>query len=149
MRRCAAPSILVVEDSNDDFEATRRALQAAARARGFGPAITRFDSGTSARQFFGNDATPVAHSIVLLDLNLPDADGRDILRVIRASQAWRALPVIVFSSSEEPRDVAASYEMGASAFVQKAVDPTRYKDAIKAIVDFWCSTAVLPNLKGY
>ena len=76
-------------------------------------------------------------SIVLLDLNLPKVDGREVLQAIRASEATRNLPVVVLTTSAEPFDVEASYALGVNSYIQKPVDFERFVWAVKQVGLYW------------
>ena len=75
--------------------------------------------------------------IILLDLNLPGNSGIDILRKIKEIPYLKHVPVILFSTSDNPKDVKASYEFGANAFITKPSGYTQLIDCVKALHDFW------------
>ena len=76
-------------------------------------------------------------SIVLLDLNLPKVDGREVLQAIRDNPVTRSLPVVVMTTSAEPFDVEASYALGVNSYIQKPVDIAQFRQAIKALGFYW------------
>ena len=76
-------------------------------------------------------------SIVLLDLNLPKVDGREVLQAIRASERTRSLPVVVLTTSAEPFDVEASYALGVNSYIQKPVDFEQFVWAVKQVGLYW------------
>ena len=76
-------------------------------------------------------------SIVLLDLNLPKVDGREVLQAIRASDKTRSLPVVVLTTSTEPFDVEASYALGVNSYIQKPVDFERFVWAVQQVGLYW------------
>ena len=76
-------------------------------------------------------------SIVLLDLNLPRVDGREVLQAIREHPATRSLPVVVLTTSAEPFDVEASYALGVNSYIQKPVDFERFVWAVKQVGLYW------------
>lgn len=87
------------------------------------------------------DAEP---AFVLLDLNMPNKDGREALAEIRADPALRHLPIVVFSTSAHPRDVLGSYQAGANSYIVK---PSSYADIARLareLADYWLSTVRLP-----
>jgi len=76
-------------------------------------------------------------SIVLLDLNLPKLDGREVLQAIRAEPATRDLPVVVLTTSAEPFDVEASYALGVNSYIQKPVDFEQFVAAVRQVGLYW------------
>ncbi len=82
--------------------------------------------------------------LVLLDLNLPGMDGREVLRTAKSDTMLRHIPVVVLSTSRARRDVRESYEMQANCYVCKADDLEGFERALQAIEDFWFRTAELP-----
>lgn len=85
---------------------------------------------------------------VLLDLNLPGRDGRDVLRTIKNDESLRHTPVIVFTSSDAEEDVREVYDEHANAFITKPMDLSRYMDVIEEMKTFWVSVATLPPENG-
>jgi CheY-like chemotaxis protein len=82
--------------------------------------------------------------LVLLDLNLTRLDGRAVLAALRADPALRTIPVVVFSSSTDLRDVVAAYAQGANAYVAKPLTLDGFLAAVGGIVAFWGAVALLP-----
>jgi CheY-like chemotaxis protein len=76
-------------------------------------------------------------SIVLLDLNLPKVDGREVLQAIRADERTKTLPVVVLTTSTEPFDVEASYALGVNSYIQKPVDFEQFVWAVKQVGLYW------------
>ncbi len=131
----AAPEkqILLVEDNPDDAELTRIAFA---------------DSGGDYRlRVVGDGAEAVAYlqrcppaelpALVLLDLNLPKLDGREVLQAIRAHPATSKLPVVVLTTSAEPFDVDQVYALGANSYIQKPVDFERFVEVVRQIGLYW------------
>jgi two-component system response regulator len=81
---------------------------------------------------------------ILLDLNLPKLSGIEILNIIAKDPEWHKLPVIVFTSSTDAREVSACYEAGANAYVLKPLDFNDYNNTIRAIHEFWCGVNLIP-----
>jgi CheY-like chemotaxis protein len=94
-------------------------------------------------KFFDRSLFPFP-CLVLLDLKLPYVMGLDVLRWIR-EQPWTNLPVIMFSASAEEADIAASYRLGANAFLSKPSEARQLDDIVKAIKDFWLTHNALPR----
>jgi two-component system response regulator len=131
--------ILLVEDNPDDIELTRIAFAEAKIAN----ELTVVHDGAEALDYLfarGSHAGRDPHqlpSIVLLDLNLPKVDGREVLQAIRDNPATRSLPVVVMTTSAEPFDVEASYALGVNSYIQKPVDFERFVWAVKQVGLYW------------
>ncbi len=82
--------------------------------------------------------------LILLDLNLPKKDGREVLKEIKSDNVLRQIPVIVLTTSNARQDIVQSYELHANCFINKPVDFDRFFIIIQKIVDFWLLTAELP-----
>jgi CheY-like chemotaxis protein len=131
--------ILLVEDNADDVELTRLAFEEANVANRL---VVVSDGAEALDYLFARGKH--AHrnpaelpSIVLLDLNLPKVDGREVLQAIRANPATRALPVIVLTTSAEPFDVEASYALGVNSYIRKPVDFEQFVWAVKQVGLYW------------
>ena len=131
--------ILLVEDNPDDVELTRIAFAEAKIAND----LVVVSDGAQALDFlfargeYAHRDPADLPSIVLLDLNLPKVDGREVLQAIRASEATRNLPVVVLTTSAEPIDVVASYALGVNSYIQKPVDFERFVWAVKQVGLYW------------
>jgi two-component system response regulator len=131
--------ILLVEDNPDDVELTRLAFEEANVANNL--VVVRdgaeaLDYLFARGRYASRDATALP-SIVLLDLNLPKLDGREVLQAIRADAATRDLPVIVLTTSAEPFDVEASYALGVNSYIQKPVDFEQFVWAVRQVGLYW------------
>jgi CheY-like chemotaxis protein len=84
-------------------------------------------------------------SLILLDLNTPQGDGRDALRAIRQNERLRALPLVVLSTSSNPRDVEYCYAAGANAYHTKPVSYPEHLRTLRSIFDYWLTGVVLPD----
>ena len=131
--------ILLVEDNPDDVELTRIAFNEAKIAN----SLTVVTDGAEALDYLfargaHADRNPAdLPSIVLLDLNLPKLDGREVVQAIRANEKTRKLPVVVLTTSAEPFDVEASYTLGVNSYIQKPVDFERFVWAVKQVGLYW------------
>lgn len=139
--------ILLVEDSPEDFEATRRALNKS----GLKNPIYRCADGDEALDFlyrrgeYGDAAKAPRPGIILLDLNLPGTDGREVLSEIKKDDLLKQIPVIVLTTSTDDRDVDACYRAGANSYIQKPVDMDGFIRAIERLNDFWFEVVILPR----
>jgi two-component system response regulator len=135
-----AIDILLIEDDPADAELALRAL-----ARSGGPPVV--EHAPDAEQALDVlRASRVSPRLVLLDLKLPGMSGLDLLKVLRATPETRLLPVVVFTSSAEQRDLAGSYGLGANAYAQKPVDFDAFGDTLRRVCDFWLGVNRLPDL---
>ncbi len=139
--------ILLVEDNPDDVELTRIAFEEA----GSGHVIRVVTDGAEAVDYIlargahaGRDITDLP-ALVLLDLNLPKLDGREVLQAIRENPVTRALPVVVLTTSAEPMDVGSVYELGANSYIQKPVEFERFVDVVRQIGLYWLVLNQPPN----
>jgi two-component system, response regulator len=126
-----AIDILLVEDDAADAELTLRALSRSGAA----PVVEHAPDAEYALDALRTSR--LAPRLVLLDLKLPGMSGLDLLKALRASPATRLLPVVVFTSSAEPRDLVGSYGFGANAYAQKPVDFDAFGDTLRRVCDFW------------
>jgi CheY-like chemotaxis protein len=83
--------------------------------------------------------------LILLDLNLPGTDGREVLVVIKQHQTFRAIPVVVLSTSLSPKDVEACYQSGANSYLLKPMNFAQLKELIRATLDYWFKSVLLPT----
>ncbi|GAB6195852.1 response regulator [Lysobacter xanthus] len=131
--------ILLVEDNPDDVELTRLAFDEAKIANQLvvvGDGAEALDYLFARGRFADRDAADLP-SLVLLDLNLPKVDGREVLQAIRANDATRGLPVVVLTTSTEPFDVEATYALGVNSYIQKPVDFEQFVWAVKQVGLYW------------
>jgi two-component system response regulator len=134
-----AKEILLVEDNPDDVELTRIAFEEAKVAN----LLQVVNDGAEALDYLfargrHADRDPAAlPSLVLLDLNLPKVDGREVLQAIRANEATRALPVVVMTTSAEPFDLDATYALGVNSYIRKPVDFEQFLWAVKQVGLYW------------
>ena len=131
--------ILLVEDNPDDVELTRIAF---AEAKIANDLVVVTDGAQALDYLFARGAYSDRDpndlpSIILLDLNLPKVDGREVLQAIRANEATANLPVVVLTTSAEPFDVEASYALGVNSYIQKPVDFERFVWAVKQVGLYW------------
>jgi len=131
--------ILLVEDNPDDVELTRIAFAEASIANGLEVVVDgaeALDYLFARGQYAHRDPDDLP-SIVLLDLNLPKIDGREVLQAIRANEKTRGLPVVVLTTSTEPFDVEASYALGVNSYIRKPVDFEQFVWAVKQVGLYW------------
>ena len=140
-------SILIVEDSDEDYYATERAL----KKTGISNHLYRCHDGEEAVHFLkrtgpyeASQSSPTPN-IILLDLNLPKKDGKEVLAIIKNDNDLKHIPVVVLTTSIDDRDIRACYQAGANSYIQKPVDSDRFFEAIKRLKDYWFEIVVLPK----
>jgi CheY-like chemotaxis protein len=141
------PLLLIVEDSNEDFETLRRLLQHSPLTI----PIYRCENGEQALAFLfqtGEYAAPEIAprpALIVLDLNLPGTDGRQVLYQIKRDERLKSIPVVVFTTSSNPKDVEDCYQYGANSYITKPINFTKLKLDIQTIVNYWLEVSTLPN----
>ncbi|HLF98804.1 MAG TPA: response regulator [Methylococcaceae bacterium] len=140
-------TILVVEDSDDDFHATARAFKKA----GLANPVRRCTNGDQALDYlyrrgeFADPADAPRPGIILLDLNLPGTDGREVLRVAKLDPDLHKIPVVVLTTSDAEQDIQRCYDYGANSFVHKPVDLHGFVVAMTRLKEYWFEVAILPR----
>lgn len=137
------PPVVIVEDSDEDFDTVVQAV----RRAGIPAEVCRAATGGDCLDLL-RGASAVRPALVLMDLNTPGTDGREALEAIKADPALKSYPVVVFSTSANPKDVAFCYRAGANAY---QVKPVRYPDHLQAVVDlltYWLARVLLPEAGG-
>jgi two-component system, chemotaxis family, response regulator Rcp1 len=136
--------ILLVEDNPGDERLTREALKE-------GKVYSNLHwvkDGVEAMQFlrregkYGGAPRP---EIILLDLNLPRKDGREVLQEIKADDELRRIPVVILTTSKAEEDVLRTYNLHANCYVTKPVDLEKFIVVVKSIDDFWLTVVTLPD----
>jgi two-component system response regulator len=126
--------ILLVEDNPDDVLLTMRAL---AKNHIKNEVVVATDGEQALRILLADDAELVRPALILLDIKLPKIDGLEVLRRIRGDNRTRSLPVVVLTTSNEERDIVASYRLGANSFVRKPVSFDEFVRAVKVLGVYW------------
>lgn len=149
MSHTPSQPILLVEDSPEDFETTERAF----RRSGLKNPIFRCADGDEALDFlhrrgrFADPAKAPRPGVILLDLNLPGTDGREVLSEIKADPYLKQIPVIVLTTSRDDRDIEVCYRCGANSYIQKPVDIDGFMKAIERLNDYWFEVVILPRIR--
>lgn len=136
--------ILLIEDNPTDAELVRYALKKIGLKRELVTCETG-DDGLDYLMQKGEYSDAIRPKIILLDLNLPGIDGRELLQTVKQNQALKAIPIVVVTTSNDAQDVQECYQFGANSFMTKPMDPNKYVDAFQSLRSFWFDTAELPN----
>jgi CheY-like chemotaxis protein len=145
MRTQFKEPLLIVEDSNEDFKILQRLMQ---RLDVQNP-IYRCSNGDEALEFLQqigkeNDPDiPSKPSVILLDLNLPGIDGRDILSQIKQDQKFKEIPVVIFTTSSNPKDIELCYQKGANGYLIKPMNADELKKIVQAFVEYWLEVNII------
>lgn len=135
--------ILLVEDNPGDVELIANAL----RVGKISNRINVAEDGESALAFLrrqGNYAGAPCPDVVLLDLNLPRKDGREVLAEIKSDPALKQIPVIILTTSQSDEDIIRAYNLAANCYITKPVDLDQFTRVVQAIEEFWFKVAKLP-----
>ena len=135
--------ILMVEDNPVDVLVTREALKQGRIINNLSVA----EDGEEALDFLfrtGQFSAAPRPDLILLDLNLPKKDGREILTELKNNPDLRSIPVVILTTSQAEEDVLRSYDCGANCFIVKPVDLEQFTSTIRSIEDFWFSIVKLP-----
>ncbi len=93
----------------------------------------------------GDYADVARPDLILLDLNLPRKDGREVLAEIKQDAILRRIPVVVLTTSQAEQDILAAYDLHANCYITKPMDLDSFADVARSIQDFWLATAILPS----
>jgi two-component system response regulator len=135
--------ILLVEDNPGDARLTREALKDSKVRNN----LSVVGDGVDALRYLrheGEFASAPRPDIILLDLNLPRLDGREVLREIKIDEMLRRIPVVILTTSDDEHDILAAYDLYANCYITKPVDFQRFIQIVKTIENFWFSIVRLP-----
>ena len=143
-RLSAGPiEILLVEDDDDDVRLIRKSLENDRLLNH----IQRVEDGLEAMEYLrceGRYVDAKRPGLILLDLNMPRMCGREVLRAIKNDPQLCRIPVVVLTTSDDEKDVVASYEYQANSYVTKPVDLDKFREVLKGLKDYWFSIVKLP-----
>ena len=144
-RSLRSVEILLVEDNPGDVRLTQEALADARVVN----TLHVVNDGEAAIKFLRGEPPnedAVRPDLMLLDLNLPRMDGRQVLEDVKADPALRLIPIVVLTTSEAEQDVLRSYELHANCYIRKPVDFDQFIEVIKSIEGFWFDVVTLPRV---
>lgn len=133
--------VLVVEDNDEDYAALVRALHQLKFTR----PLRRCKDSDECLDYLRNTDLRSRPSLILLDLNLPGTDGRELLELVKGDPALKSIPITIVTTSSSPDDVEACYRGGANSYVAKRADFGEYRSALQQLVDYWFEVAALPH----
>jgi CheY-like chemotaxis protein len=133
----------MVEDNPDDVELTVEALKDARVANH----LTVVQDGEEALSYLrcrGKYAQAVRPDLILLDLNMPRKNGRDVLRDIKNDPKLKRIPVVILTTSQAEEDILHTYDLHANCYITKPVDFNQFLKVVRSIEDFWLTVVKLP-----
>jgi CheY-like chemotaxis protein len=139
--------LLIIEDSDEDFAALTRMIT---KAKISNP-VYRCEDGEEALEFlyregeYEDETLSPRPSLIVLDLNLPGTDGREVLAELKQNQDLQTIPIVIFSTSSNPRDVDACYRQGISGYIVKPMNIERLNQLVQTFLDYWFKTVELPG----
>jgi two-component system, chemotaxis family, response regulator Rcp1 len=136
--------VLLVEDSPGDVRLTQEALRDSQRVIHLHVAFDGIEAMTFLKREGVHTRAP-RPDLILLDLNLPRMDGREVLARIKADENMRTIPTIVLTTSEAEADITKSYQLQANCFLTKPVQLDAFESLVKSINEFWMTRAKLPQ----
>ena len=141
--------ILLVEDSDEDYAITKRSFAKA----GLVNPLYRVADGEQALDFlfrrgdYSDPASAPRPGVVLLDLNLPGTDGREVLKVVKQDEFLRKIPIIVLTTSSADDDIQLCYDSGANSYIVKPVELENFIEAVSRLRDYWFKIVILPKFE--
>ena len=136
--------LLVVEDSEEDYEAPSRALDEI----GLDLQVERCVDGDEAIEWLDDrieGPQKILPSLILLDLNLPGSSGAEVLEHIKSNAQLRRIPVVILTTSKSEEDVMKTYGLHANCYITKPVDLEQFINVVRSIEDFWLGIVKLPG----
>ena len=131
--------ILLVEDDRIDAMTVMRAL----RDLGSTNPLHHVTDGEKALTFLRDPANP-RPMLILLDLNMPRMNGAEFLAVIKADDLFRAIPIVVLTTSQEDRDRLRAFDLSAAGYIVKPVDYTQFVNVMRTVLDYWTTSQTPP-----
>lgn len=141
------PTVLLIEDSDEDFSTFTRLL---AQLQ-FSYSLLHLWDGDEALDYlygrgdYGDRDRHPLPSLVLLDLNLPGIDGREVLRIVKEDPTLRRIPITILSTSSNPNDVDDCYQLGASGYLVKSMRLDRLRQTLETYFQYWLTAVHLPT----
>ena len=140
-------TLLLIEDGEADQQLVARALKSAKIKTD----LYIVDNGEDGLAFLRGDGEHRGSprpDLILLDLNLPRIDGKQVLREIRADEKLKEIPVVMLTTSAEESDIIESYRLGVNAYITKPVEVQDFMDSIQKLEEFWFELVMLPSSKN-
>ena len=140
-------SLLIIEDSDEDFTALERMIK---KAQITNP-VYRCEDGEEALDFlfrqgeYQDKALAPRPALIILDLNLPGTDGREVLANLKQDRNLKTIPVVIFSTSSNEKDINACYRHGISGYLVKPMSVSRLNQLVETFLNYWFKAVELPH----
>jgi CheY-like chemotaxis protein len=142
-----AKPLLVIEDSDEDFEAFCRVM----KKQNIVNPIFRCTDGDESLDFlyhtgpYSDSQKYPRPALILLDLNLPGTDGREVLEQIKQDEKLKYIPVVIFTTSSNPKDIEICYRYCVASYMLKPIDINRLVETIQSFINYWLDIVILPD----
>ncbi|WP_309729704.1 response regulator [Chamaesiphon sp. OTE_75_metabat_556] len=149
--RFQPPTLLIVEDSDEYFEVLSRIITDASDLELL---IDRCIDGDDAIDYlnrdgiYANEIDRLHPDLVILDLNLPGTDGREVLAVIKTNPHLKTIPIVILTTSSNPKDIQTCYQSGVNSYLLKPMKIDQLRSLVRILIDYWFKVAVLPTHQG-
>lgn len=140
-------SLLVIEDSQADFESLKRVM----KSLDFSYPIYRCSNGDAALEFlfqegdYAEPKTAPRPNLILLDLNLPGTDGREVLETVKKNAELKLIPIVVFTTSCNQKDIQFCYQQGVNNYILKPMGISALTETINILMRYWFEFSILPD----
>ncbi len=141
MTSARALKVLLVDDSEADRVLTRCCLEDSKVLVD----LHDVDGGDVAMEYLRGASDGDLPDLILLDLNMPGIDGREVLRLLREDERLAQIPVVVLTSSAAEKDIVETYQLGANCYVSKPVDLSQFEVIVESVANFWFMVVKLPR----
>jgi len=141
-------TVLSIEDNKPDFVLLEKALN---KIEGLSLDIINIPSGEKSLDFIykkGEYTEATTPDLIILDINLPLLDGQEILKILKEDKKYRIIPVIMFSTSDNEKDIKKSYGLYANSYITKTFDINELFRKIADMGEYWLKTSEIPNLNN-
>ncbi len=145
MKKSRPVNILLIEDNPGDVRLTQEAFKEGRLSINMEVVM----DGVEAIKYLkkqGPYTNTITPDLILLDLNLPKRDGREVLEEIKSDNNLKRIPVVILTTSNAEQDILKSYNLHVNCYINKPVDFDKFFDIIQKIEDFWLTTAILPTM---
>lgn len=140
-------SLIIVEDSNEDFEAFFRLMKSA----NFPHPISRYIDGDDILDFLyykgeytNREKTPYP-TLIVMDLNLPGTDGREVIAILKQDPELKVIPIVALTTSSNPIDIQTCYQYGVNSYLQKPIGTLAFKKLVQDFKSYWFDAVILPS----
>lgn len=132
--------LIIIEDSVDDYEAFHRSLKSIGASWG----LKWFKSTPEALEFLeGISEKESLPQLIILDLNMPGIDGRKMLRILKSKEILKLIPVVIFTTSIDRKDIEDCYANGANTYIQKPLTFDALKETCTSLIEYWDNVAII------